>query len=215
MLGMTRPKELVNEQRTFLAPKIQHSDVLSVDDLMGVAAAILHVESSLSDLGMAMDMNNSETSLPPAEYDKLLKLVAQEVITNIKQIKQAISQYSEAVENTELLTIVPELLTHITGAMQVLRFQQLANLAQAINGFISEQLIQNNSEANEETLDLLADAITGLENFYQTILEESVAPEIGLQVAMQSISALGYPPKQSIPVLTPDSDATTQQYNYA
>ena len=215
MLGMTRPKELVNEQQAFLAPKIQQGDVLSVDDLMGVAAAILHVESSLSDLGMAMDMNNSETSLPPAEYDKLLKLVAKEVITDIKQIKQAISEYSQEVEKTELLTIVPELLTHITGAMQVLRFQQLANLAQAINGFISEQLIQNNFVASEETLDLLADAITGLENFYQTILEESVAPEIGLQVAMQSISALGYPPKQSIPVLNPDSDTTTQQYNYA
>jgi chemosensory pili system protein ChpA (sensor histidine kinase/response regulator) len=215
MLGMTRPKELVNEQQAFLTPKIQQNSVLSVDDLMGIAAAILHVESSLSDLGVAIDMNNNGTSLPPAEYDKLLKLVAKEVITDINQIKQAINDYSQAVENIDLLSAVPELLTHITGAMQVLRFQQLANLAQAINEFISEQLIEHNAAASEETLDLLADAITGLENFYQTILEESVAPEIGLQVAMQSMSTLGYPPKQSIPELSPDTDTDAQQYHYA
>jgi hypothetical protein len=64
-------------------------------------------------------------------------------------------------------------------------------------------------------LDLLADAITGLENFYQTILEESVAPEIGLQVATQSITKLGYPPKPTTPEFPPDTDDTTQQYHYA
>jgi chemosensory pili system protein ChpA (sensor histidine kinase/response regulator) len=215
MLGMTRPKELVNEQKAFLAPKIQQGEVLSEDDLMGIAAAILHVESSLSDLGVAMDMNNSATSLPPAEYDKLLKLVAQEVITDIKQIKQAIGEYSQEVEKTDWLTGVPELLTHITGAMQVLRFQQLANLSEAIHDFISQALIEKNAAASNEALDLLADAITGLENFYQTILEESVAPEIGLQVATQSITKLGYPPKPTTPEFPPDTDDTTQQYHYA
>lgn len=215
MLGMTRPKELVNEQKAFLAPKIQQAEVLSDDDLMGIAAAILHVESSLSDLGVAMDMNNSGTSLPPAEYDKLLKLVAQEVITDIKQIKQAVGEYSQDVEKIDLLTAIPQLLTHITGAMQVLRFQQLANLSEAISDFISQELIEKNTSASDETLDLLADAITGLENFYQTILEESVAPEIGLQVATQSITKLGYAPKPIIPELVPDTDNTTQQYHYA
>jgi len=215
MLGMTRPKDLVKEQKEFLAPKIQQGEVLSVDDLMGIASAILHVESSLSDLGVAMDFSHGETSLPPAEYDKLLKLVAQEVITDIKVIKQAISDYSLEPTKIELLHSVPELLTHITGAMQVLRFQQLANLSQAISDYISQILIDKNTAASAESLDLLADAIVGLENFYQTILEESVAPEIGLQVATQSISKLGYPPKP-IPVEYPhESDDSSQQYHYA
>ncbi|WP_455210968.1 hypothetical protein [Kaarinaea lacus] len=215
MLGMTKPKDLVKEQQVFLTPKIQQGEVLSVEDLMGIASAILHVESSLSDLGVAMDITNSETSLPPAEYDKLLKLVAQEVITDIKVIKQAINDYSLEPEKTELLKNIPELLTHITGAMQVLRFQQQANLSQAISDFISEQLIEKQVAADAASLDLLADAITGLENFYQTLLEESVAPEIGLQVATQSITNLGYPPKP-IPVEYPhESDDSSQQYNYA
>jgi chemosensory pili system protein ChpA (sensor histidine kinase/response regulator) len=215
MLGMTRPKDLVKEQQDFLAPKIQQGEVLSVDDLMGVASAILQVESSLSDLGVAMDISHSETSLPPAEYDKLLKLVAQEVINDIKIIKQTINEYSLEPVKTELLHNVPQLLSHITGAMQVLRFQQLANLSQAISEFISDQLLEKKVAANEASLDLLADAITGLENYYQTILEESVAPEIGLQVATQSITKLGYAPKQIQPEYPLESDSSTQQYNYA
>ena len=214
MLGMTRPKELVKEQQTFLAPKIGQGEILSVDDLMGIAAAILHVESSLSDLGVAMDITNNETSLPPAEYDKLLKLVSQEVINNIKTIKQAISDYSLEPGNFQLLNNIPQLLTHITGAMQVLRFQQLANLSQAINEYISQQLIEKHTVASGEHLDLLADAITGLENFFQTILEESVAPEIGLQVATRSIGKLGYPPKQISPQYDETEDSP-QKYHYA
>ena len=214
MLGMTRPKELVKEQQTFLAPKIGQGEILSVDDLMGIASAILHVESSLSDLGVAMDITNNETSLPPAEYDKLLKLVSQEVINNIKTIKQAISDYSLEPGNFQLLNNIPQLLTHITGAMQVLRFQQLANLSQAINEYISQQLIEKHTVASGEHLDLLADAITGLENFFQTILEESVAPEIGLQVATRSIGKLGYPPKQISPQYDETEDSP-QKYHYA
>lgn len=215
MLGMTRPRDLIKEQQSFLAPKIKAGENLSVDNLMGIAAAILQVESSLSDLGVTMDMNHNETSLPPAEYDKLLKLVAQEVITNINGIKQAVNQYVEQPENSALLAGAPELLTHISGAMQVLRFEQLANLAQAINDYISQQLIETHAAASNESLELLADAITGLENYFQTILEESVAPEIGLQVATNSISSLGYPPKPVIPVLMPEIDTGTRQYNYA
>lgn len=215
MLGMTQPRELIKEQQAFLAPKIKQGDVLSVNDLMGIAAAILQVESSLSDLGMAMEVSDSASSLPPAEYDKLLKLVAKEVISNIKQIKQAIIEYSSEPAKTAWLNNVPELLTHITGAMQVLRFQQLANLSQAINAFISEQLIAKRESASAQSLDRLADAITGLENFYQTILEESVAPEIGLQVATQSMSALGYPPKETTPDVPNNTDTSARQYHYA
>ena len=98
--------------------------------------------------------------------------------------------------------------------MQVLRFQQLANLSQAINEYISQQLIEKHTVASGEHLDLLADAITGLENFFQTILEESVAPEIGLQVATRSIGKLGYPPKQISPQYDETEDSP-QKYHYA
>ena len=215
MLGVTKSRDLIKEQQQFLAPKIKLGAILSEDDLMGIAAAILHVESSLSDLGVAIDVTHNESSLPPAEYDKLLKHVAQEVIHNLKSIKEAVGQYSEAPGVSDHLAKVPELLTHITGAMQVLRFEQQANLSQAIHDYIHTELIERKNSVDSAHLDLLADAIVGLENFFQTILEESVAPEIGLQVAAQSIAKLGYPPKRSVPETSRETADPHQQYHYA
>jgi chemosensory pili system protein ChpA (sensor histidine kinase/response regulator) len=215
MLGVTKSRDLIKEQQKFLSPKIKLGAVLSDDDFMGIAAAILHVESSLSDLGFAMDVNHNESSLPPAEYDKLLKHVAQEVILNLKVIKESISTYAEDPTNTEQMADVPRLLSDITGAMQVLRFAPQANLSLAIHDYISGELIEKKIPADTTSLDLLADAIVGLENYFQTILEESVAPEIGLQVAVQSITKLGYPPKHSGPVPITETTTSAQQYSYA
>ena len=52
---MNKPKDMISEQKQFLEPKIQEGATLSDEDLMGIAAALLHVESSLSDLGSALD----------------------------------------------------------------------------------------------------------------------------------------------------------------
>ena len=71
-----------------------------------------------------------------------------------------------------------------------------SNIGDAIKDYIHDKLIGAQTQVNIDNLDLLADAITGIENFYQTILEESVAPDIGLQVGAQSMTQLGYPPRE-------------------
>ncbi|KPJ95330.1 MAG: hypothetical protein AMJ55_04040 [Gammaproteobacteria bacterium SG8_15] len=187
MLGMNKPKNMISEQKQFLEPKIQEGATLSDEDLMGIAAALLHVESSLSDLGSALD----------GEYENLLKLVAQETLKDMQIIKDRIHEFAEDSAKRDLLTDIPQLLTNITGALRILQFDDEGNLAQAINNYIFCELIEKSAETSDLSLDLLADAITGLENFYQAILEESVTPEIGLAVARDSMTKLGYEPTES------------------
>ena len=81
--------------------------------------------------------------------------------------------------------------------MHTINDEQQSNLAHAINQYVCQELILNKSNESMFKLDLFADAITGLENYYQSIIEESVAPELGLQVAAKSITELGYPPVQN------------------
>ena len=199
MLGMNKPKQQISEQKQFLEPKIQAGETLSDEDLMGIAASLLQVEASLSDLGSSLDANDEDSLLPPAEYENLLKLVAQETLHDMRIIKDSVEQFSTNPQNPEVLENVPSLLTNITGAMQILLFDFQANLSQAINYYISNELMTNNAEVSNLSLDLLADAIIGLENFCQAILEESVAPEIGLEVASHSITQLGYAPDDCAP----------------
>ncbi|WP_455221594.1 Hpt domain-containing protein [Kaarinaea lacus] len=196
MLGMNKPKDMISEQKQFLEPKIQQGATLSDEDLMGIAAALLHVESSLSDLGSALDGDDNDSFLPAAEYENLLKLVAQETLKDMQIIKHKIHEFSEDDAKRELLADIPQLFTGITGALRILQFDDEANLSQAITNYIHNELIENEVESSDLSLDLLADAITGLENFYQAILEESVTPEIGLAVARDSITKLGYEPSE-------------------
>ncbi|WP_455197776.1 Hpt domain-containing protein [Kaarinaea lacus] len=196
MLGMNKPKDMISEQKQFLEPKIQEGAILSDEDLMGIAAALLHVESSLSDLGSALDGDDNDSFLPPAEYENLLKLVAQETLKDMQIIKDKIHEFAEDSAKRDLLVDIPQLLTNITGALRILQFDDEGNLAQAITNYIFSELIEKSAETSDLSMDLLADAITGLENFYQAILEESVTPEIGLAVARDSMSKLGYEPTE-------------------
>jgi chemosensory pili system protein ChpA (sensor histidine kinase/response regulator) len=198
MLGMARQKTMFNQQKEFLAQKISQNEILSDDEMMSVATALLYVESSISDLAGAMHQSTDVDGIPPAEFEKLLKLVAQELLDIIKTIKDAVNDYSLAEPaNIALLGDVPDLLKQLAGTMQTINDEQQSKLTNAINQYVCQELIINGSEISMDKLDLLADAITGLENYYQALLEESVAPELGLQVASQSMTQLGFPPAQA------------------
>ncbi|MGD8560453.1 MAG: hypothetical protein PVF34_10585 [Gammaproteobacteria bacterium] len=206
MLGMNKPKERIGEQKEFLEPKIEAGEILSDDDLMGIASALLQVESSLSDLGSSLDGHDEDSLLPPAEYENLLRLVAKETLADMQTIKDGVEQFQIDPEKPEVLDNIPQLLTNITGAMQILQFHFQANLAQAINYYVSNVLMNSDEQVSDVSFDLLADAIIGLENFHQAMLEESVAPEIGLDVASRSITQLGYSPDDCTPGASSSSD---------
>ena len=202
MLGMHKPKEMIDEQIQFLEPKIEQGDSLSDDDLMGIAAALLTVESSMSDLGRTLE-GDDDNILPPAEYEALLKVIATEAIKDINVVKENVEQFSLNPENFELLEVTPALLENIRGATKIMKYESQSDLTLSITRYIQQELIDNKVEVSALSMDLLADAITGLENFFQALNEESVTPEIGLHVATQGITQLGYPPgsDQEIPTL--------------
>jgi chemosensory pili system protein ChpA (sensor histidine kinase/response regulator) len=205
MLGMSRQRDLINEQKEFLALKHGQNEVLSEEDLMRVATAILYAESSLNDLGSSMRQSNSDSDISPAEYEASIRLVAQEILEIIRDIKDHINHYSQEPSNILLICEVPELMRKIGGVMLAIGDDQQSNLCRAICHFFDQEIIINKNEVSEANLDLLADAITGLENFYQSVIEESVAPDLGLQVASQSMTQLGYPPEEDIQSLTMDN----------
>lgn len=205
MLGMSRQKNLVCEQKEFLQSKMTAGESLNEEELMGVATALLYVETALGDIGGIFNDVGDEQGIPDAEYDKLLKVVAQEILEVIKQTKEEVDQYSNEPSNILLISKVPNLLRKIAGVMKTLNDEQQSDLSRSICHYIDQEIIINKSQASESSLDLLADAITGLENYYQAVLEESVAPELGLEVAAQSLTELGYPPypvDRNIPTLT-------------
>ncbi|MDX2464261.1 MAG: hypothetical protein QNK31_07095 [Porticoccus sp.] len=202
MLGMKRQKEIIQQQEEFLHQKIFLKATLSDEELMDVATALLHIEASISNLASAIRQPNNDDELPPAEYEKLQKLVARELLSIIQEIKNSVDDYSIDPSKIAPLGEIPDQLKQIANVMRTINDVQQSNLVHAINQYTCKELILNENAESMIKLDLFADAITGLENYYQAILEESVASDIGLEVASQSITKLGYPPAQISSALT-------------
>jgi len=209
MLGMGKHKDLINEQKEFLSLKMIQGEAISEDDLMDMATVLLTIESSLGDLGRVMQQPDEGNELSTTEYEKLLKVVAQEILEEIKIIKNQINEFSNEPSNVLLVNKVPKLLKQIAGTTRTLNDEQQSNLTSAIEHYFNQEILVNKSGSSQDSLDLLADAITGLENYYQSVVEESVAPELGLLVAEESMAQLGYPPEKMVPVLTPYSAAAS------
>jgi chemosensory pili system protein ChpA (sensor histidine kinase/response regulator) len=205
MLGMASHKDIINEQKEFLSMKITQGEPISEDDLMDIATVLLTIEASLGNLGRVMKQTDEENELSAAEHESLLKVVAQEILEVIKLIKDEVSEFSKEPSNIKLVDNVPNLLNQIVGTTKTINDEQQSNLTSAIGRYFNQEILINKSGSSEDSLDLLADAITGLENYYQYIIEESVAPELGLQVAEESMAQLGYPPEEMVPLLTPYS----------
>ena len=205
MLGMGRHKDLINEQKEFLSMKIAQGEPISENDLIDIATVLLGVEASLGNLGREMQQTVDDDDISAAEYEKLLKVVAQEILEEIKIIKDEVSEFSKEPSNVTLVGNVPKLLKQIAGTTRTINDEQQSNLTNAIGSYFNQEIIINKSGSSKDSLDLLADAITGLENYYQSVIEESVAPELGLQVAEESMAQLGYPPAKMVPLLTPYS----------
>ena len=196
MLGMNAQKDYVINQRNFLDAMIVQGKALSDDDVMGIAAALLHIESALMDLGSSLQTLYNEDTLSPADYEQSLKLVSKEIIKEINFIKDNIQAFSKNPHDQTALSEVPDKLSGLVGAMHVLKHDSQASITQSIREYVTHKLMKSSANITLDHLDKLADAIMGVENFYQTILEESVAPELGLRVAAQSLTELGYTPHE-------------------
>ncbi len=198
MLGMGKQMALMNQQREFLADKVSRNETLVDDDLMGIATALLQVESAIAHLASAIHYaDDDQDGIAPAEYEALLKIVAKELLDIMRSIKEAVDHYAlEGPSSLAVLADTPDLLKQMANVMRTINDEQQASLADAINQFVCQELILNEEGVSGERLDLLADAITGLENYCQAVLEESVAPELGLQVAIASMAKLGFPLEQ-------------------
>lgn len=196
MLGMSNLKNLLHEYAVFLAPKVAAGEQLADNDLMGLAAALIHVDASISDLGIDVK-GTRKGGLPAAEYRKLLKLIATEVIKELGSLKKALLEFIQTGSIT-VMHKAPDLLRNIRGAMEILGYTAQANLADAIGRYMQDTFQDDTLPPDSHELELLADTIVGMEYFFESMLEQSVAPDIALKIASRSIRQLGYAPETNV-----------------
>ena len=161
VLGFGQPRKVILDQLDVVhglaTGQREPCDAL----LMDVAGALLYVEATLAGMaGPADEGRREESHLPTTDVAQIHQLVIKEARTGLEQAKDAIIEFIASQWNHEHLARVPELLTQVRGGLAMIPLARAADLLQACNRYIQEQLLVRKAVPNWQNLDTLADAIT-------------------------------------------------------
>ncbi len=194
MLGLGIQRATIREQKQRLDAMISGEKEVNETELMDVAGSLLSVENSLNDLGQLKGnkFNNDtvEQTLQNAEKQKLLKSVINEAKVDLSNVKESLSAFSRDPSNHDLLSEIPSYLSQIQGSLAILNLTRASDLLDECNQFIQKDLISEQSVPELVTLETLADAISSIEYFLESLAENWGQPDAILEVAEQSLKKI-------------------------
>lgn len=203
VLGFGQPRKVILDQID-----VVHSLSLGQREpndavLMDVAGALLYVEATLAGMvGPSDDSKNEQSHLPTTDVAQIHQLVIKEARNGLEQAKDAIIEFIASQWNHEHLARVPGLLTQVRGGLAMIPLQRAADLLNACNRYIQEQLLACKAVPNWQSLDTLADAITSVEYYLERLAEDhGTQGDLILDVAEESLETLGYPLKEKPSIL--------------
>ncbi|OWJ90745.1 hybrid sensor histidine kinase/response regulator [Pseudomonas sp. A46] len=209
VLGFGQPRKVILDQIDVIHGLSLGQREPSDAVLMDVAGALLYVEATLAGMvGPAEEGGGEESHLPTTDVAQIHQLVIKEARNALEQAKDAIIEFIASQWNHEHLARVPELLTQARGGLSMIPLPRAATLLEACNRYIQEQLLARKAVPNWQSLDTLADAITSVEYYLERLSEDHAAQgDLILDVAEESLAALGYPVQQKPSILDPVADA--------
>lgn len=183
-----------------VAGEVEASD----DTLMGIAGAILAVESALGDWGNAMPMVEAdagdeqiggEASTPEAEaeHQRVTRQVMKESKDDLVRVREAINAYLDNPQDKSSLKHLPQMLHLIVGSLTMLSYKRVAQVLMSTRAYIEVELIGQSEVPAQDKLDALADAIMSVEYYLEAFVNSRVHPSSVLDVAENAVALLGYP----------------------
>lgn len=199
MLGFGDLRKIIQDQINNVKQLAASGDPPSEMSLMEIASALLFVESSLDGIESrelvsqgAEDTAETETLLPAGEQKHLTKLVISEAAQVLARVKESLNTFANDTTKLDLLAEIPEYLGQVKGVLAVLAFDQASHLLQAAIEYIRDEILDKRKTPNQAALDAIADVITSIEYYLEAVTESRRNPESILDVAIDSISKLGY-----------------------
>ncbi|WP_324732274.1 hybrid sensor histidine kinase/response regulator [Pseudomonas paeninsulae] len=203
VLGFGQPRKVILDQIDVVHGLALGRQAPSDAVLMDVAGALLYVEATLAGMvGPVADGSREENHLPTTDVAQIHQLVIKEARNGLEQAKDAIIEFIASQWNHEHLARVPALLTQVRGGLAMIPLARAADLLNACNRYIQEQLLARKAVPNWQSLDTLADAITSVEYYLERLAEDHGSQgDLILDVAEESLASLGYPLQEKPSIL--------------
>ena len=227
MLNLGVQREAVLKQADIIENIVKGEEQAADNVLMDVAAAMIAVENSLSEVSTAraasaVELEEESTDageaamakMQTAEQHKLTETVLEEAKVNLSRVKDALTEFVRDNDAREQLKPVPALLEQVQGSLLILSLEKAASLLMLSNNYIRENLIKASIPPSMDEMNHLADAISSLEYYMESLMGQWGQPQAILDVAEQSLQSLGLNSEdvvEAVEITAPEEESEQEQ----
>jgi hypothetical protein len=163
--------------------------------LEDIADAVLQAETAVNRLDGQGDTANTVptgSDSEPVELKEARIVLIEESQAGLALAKRAVTAYVESGNDTMHLMNVPGSLETVRGGLVFLGMTRAASIIQAAARFIQEHMLERRDTPKQEQLEVLADALTGIEFYLESAERSAVGTADVLTLAEDSLAELGY-----------------------
>lgn len=205
VVGLTGPSQVLKGIIPTVDTWANNGNCANERDLEELAKTLLYLESAVSSLERTRMTDESLTTateqaqkqvVASSELAQAERIVIQESEAGLSLAKRAITSFSESGFDLSHIRNISKTLESVWGAMVLLEQKRAASALKCCISFVDEVLLgPDQPDVLKELLETFADVIISIEYFLDTAPNVSRLDPSVLQVAEDSLAALGYPVK--------------------
>ncbi len=197
MLDLPKISSVCDQQVKRVSQWVAQEKSVTETELMQVADIVLNIEQAIKcfeETGIQADIDTSQHvggEQGPFLIEAIL-VVIEEAKAGLSLVKRSISSYIDSQGDKLHLANVNHVLIGIKGAMAMIGQERAAELLGACVKCIKIELFDSDMLPDTKFLETLADALTSLEYFIESMNVKGSVNEALLKLTEESLSSIGY-----------------------
>jgi scaffold protein FimL len=200
MLDLKQLAELATHQNKAIKSWSDSGRVPTEEDLISVANAVLTIEQAIKrfeETGITPELDDSvinQQGVGNSPYlSEAMIVVTDEAQSGITLTKRAITAFVESNWDKLHLANISATLNGVRGSMVMVGESRLAAALAASTECITKELFERETRPDEKVLETLADTLTSLEYYIETIAGREAVNADLLLLAEESLKSINYP----------------------
>ena len=194
MLGLGDARTKVLEQKDNVQGIIEGKTEVSEDVIFAIAGELLGAESDLDNYvaqrtGVA-NVDDEDSIVPASEYRDVVSTVVAQGLQNFTDAKESILAFTSGSGSKDELQSVLSLLEEVRGVSMILPMAQVEAMLVNVKDYVRVVLLENGHRPDEEEQDKVADVVTAIEYFFESISEGRPGVEAGLRTGEEALKTL-------------------------
>ena len=197
MLDLKKISEACDLQISLIKTSQEKGAQITHSELMSIADAVLTIEQAIkrfeeTGIQTEIDLSLENVTHNSPHLSEAIIVVIEESIAGLALTKRSITSYVESKGDKLHLANLSQVLDTIRGAMLVIGNIKVANIIANCMSCITIDLFENETMPDDKVLETLADALTSLEYYIESMSVSQNVNDALLKLSEESLSSIGY-----------------------